>query len=89
MQMAVTAGLWLLATCIAIPVAVALYKTGKPVRRLLGSGVQGLCAMAAVNIAGAFTGVSIGLNAFTGACALALGIPGIIGVLVLKMIFGV
>lgn len=89
MQIILSVGLWVLAGLISIPVAVALYKTGKPVRRLVGSGAQGLCAMAAVNIAGAFTGVSIGLNAFTGACALALGIPGIIGVLVLKTIFGI
>ncbi|MCL2488799.1 MAG: pro-sigmaK processing inhibitor BofA family protein [Oscillospiraceae bacterium] len=81
-----TIGLWILAGLICGAVFAALIKTGKPVRRLVGSGVQGFCALAAVNVAGAFTGVSLGINLLTGACALVLGIPGIIGLLVIKAI---
>ncbi len=73
----------------ALAVAVALVRTGKPVRKLIGSGVEGLCALAAVNVAGAFTGVSLGLNLFSGLCCLVLGIPGVVGLLLLKLIFKV
>lgn len=55
--------------------------------RLAGSGAQGICALAAVNIAGAFTGVSLGLNLFSGLCCLVLGIPGVVMMLILKLIF--
>ncbi len=75
-----------LAAGIALAVLVALFKTKKPVRSLVGSGAQGVCALAAVNIAGAFTGVSIGLNLFTGIGCVVLGIPGVVAMLVLKLI---
>ena len=45
--------------------------------------------MAAVNVAGAFTGVSLGLNLLSGLCCVVLGIPGVIALLVLKVIFNV
>ena len=72
---------------IVLAVAVALFKTGRPVRGIVGSGAQGICALAAVNIAGAFTGVSLGLNLFSGLCCLVLGIPGVVGMLFMKLIF--
>lgn len=72
---------------VAIAVGVALLKSGKPVRGLLSSGVQGVCALAAVNVAGAFTTVSLGFNLLSGLCCLVLGIPGVITLLVLKVIF--
>ncbi|MCL2884976.1 MAG: pro-sigmaK processing inhibitor BofA family protein [Oscillospiraceae bacterium] len=64
----------------------ALAKDGKPVRRLLSSGLQGLCALAAVNVTGALTGVSLGLGFFSTVCCVLLGIPGVIALLVAKMI---
>ena len=73
----------------AVAVAVAAIRTKRPVRTLVGSGVQGLCALAAVNVAGAFTGVSLALNVFTGACCVGLGIPGVIALLLEKTILGV
>ena len=72
---------------VVLAVAVALFKTGRPVRGIVGSGAQGICALAAVNIAGAFTGVSLGLNLFSGLCCLVLGIPGVVGMLFMKLIF--
>lgn len=72
---------------IAVAVAAALFRTKKPVRSLVGSGVQGICALAAVNVAGTFTGVSLGLNLFSGLVCLVLGIPGVIGLLLLKLLF--
>ncbi len=70
--------LWLLIT---------LFRNGRPVRRLLGGTLQGTCALAAVNVAGAFTGVSLGLNWLSGVACAALGVPGIITLLLLKVIF--
>ena len=72
---------------IALAVAVALFRSGRPVRGIVASGAQGVCALAAVNIAGAFTGVSLGLNLFSGLCCLVLGIPGVAGLLFMKLIF--
>lgn len=72
---------------IALAVGIALFRSGRPVRGLVGSAAQGICALAAVNIAGAFTSVSLGLNLFSGLVCVVLGIPGVIALLVLKLIF--
>lgn len=72
-----------------IAVGTAAFKTGRPIRSVIGSGIQGLCALAAVNVTGAFTGVSLGLNLFSGACCVVLGIPGVIALLVEKIILGI
>lgn len=74
----VVCGVWLLVTA---------FRNGRPVRRLLGGTLQGACALAAVNVAGAFTGVSLGLNWLSGATCMALGVPGVITLLLLKAIF--
>ena len=71
---------------IAAAVMIAMFKTKRPVRAFLGSGAQGVCALAAVNIVGAFTGVSLGLNLISGIFCIVLGIPGVISLLVLKLI---
>lgn len=78
--------LYALGVALVIAVMVGLLRTKKPIRSLLGSGVQGICALAAVNVAGAFTGVSLGLNLLTGLSGLLLGIPGVITLLLLKLI---
>ena len=70
-----------------IVLAVALIGGGKPLRRLLGSAVQGWCAVAAVNGVGMFSGVFIGLNAFSMATSGVLGVPGVIALLLLKAVF--
>ncbi len=66
---------------------VALFRTGKPVRSLLGSTWHGACALAAVNVTGALTGVSLGLNWLSLVACASLGVPGVIGLLLLKLIF--
>lgn len=87
MNIGLIIGMWAAVAAIGLAVAVALFRTGKPVRRLVGSTVQGLCAIGVVNIAGAFTGISVGFNTFTAVCSAALGIPGVVGLLTLKIIF--
>lgn len=71
-------GLWVLITA---------FRNGRPLRRLLGGTAQGACALAAVNVAGAFTGVSLGLNWLSAVACVALGVPGVITLLLLKAIF--
>ena len=78
---------WALTAAIAAWVLVTAVRNGKPVRRLLSSGAQGLCAWAAVNLAGAFTGVSLGLSWFSGAVCLLLGVPGVIALVLLQIVF--
>ena len=68
---------------------IAMMVCGKPLRRLLVSGTQGLCTLVAVNLTGAFTGISLGLGFFSGLCCLLLGAPGVILLLFLKVLFGV
>jgi len=72
---------------VAIAVFVALIRSRRPIRTLAGSGAQGLCALAAVNIAGIFTGISLGLNLVSVIACVVLGVPGVIALLVLKTIF--
>lgn len=79
--------LYAVAGCGGIALLIALFRSGKPLRRLCGGALQGVCALAAVNLAGVFTGVSLGINWFTlGVCG-TLGIPGVITLLLLKLIF--
>ena len=80
-------GLIAVGTAITQAVLIAAVRDGKPVRRLLLSGVQGLCALGLVDLAGAFTAVSLGLSWFTVAVCGVLGLPGVIGLLLLKLIF--
>ena len=76
-------------TVLSVRLLLTLIRTRRPVRRTLGSFLQGGCALAAVNVSGGLTGVSLGLNWCTfGVCA-ALGVPGVIGLLLLKVIFGI
>ncbi|MBR2405955.1 MAG: pro-sigmaK processing inhibitor BofA family protein [Clostridia bacterium] len=74
---------------LAVVLLAALFRSGRPVRRLLGSTLQGACALAAVDVVGAFTGVSLGINWLSGVACAALGVPGIITLLLLKLIFGI
>lgn len=65
----------------------AAVRSRKPVRRLLASGAQGLCALGLVNVVGTFTGVSLGVGWLTAGTCFALGIPGVVSLLLLKIIF--
>ncbi len=83
---------WVTAMCIGTVAAltvwliITLFRSGRPIRGALGSGVQGACALAAVNVTGALTGVSLGLNWLSAVACVALGVPGVIGLLLLQVI---
>ncbi len=68
-------------------IVVTAFRNGRPMRRLFGSTLQGACALAAVNVAGTFTGVSLGLNWLAGGTCMVLGVPGVVALLLLKAIF--
>ena len=69
-----------------VAVVIALLRTGKPLRIATASLIEGVCAMAAVDVVGIFSGVSLGFGWFSMACCAAFGIPGVISMLVMRMI---
>lgn len=69
---------------VAVAVFVAACFTKKPIRSLLTSAMQGICAMAAVNVLSVFSGVTVGLTVFTTYMATVLGLPGVITLLCLQ-----
>ena len=71
---------------IVLAVLIGAIRTKHPIKALFSSGIQGLCALAAVNIVGAMTGITVGLTAFTALVCLVLGIPGVATLLVLNTI---
>lgn len=78
---------WAVAAAVTLSVFIALVKGGRPVRGALSSGIQGFGALLAVNVAGIFTGVSVGVNALTAATCFLLGAPGVVALLLLKAVF--
>ena len=81
-----TTGMMIVGGVIALAVLVAACLTRKPVRSLFSSALQGICALAAVNVLSVFSGVTIGLTAFTTYMATVLGLPGVITLLCLQAI---
>ena len=51
------------------------------------SAVGGFLSLCAVNLSAAFTGVSLGFGWLSGATAVLLGVPGVIGLLALNALF--
>ncbi len=78
--------LWALAGIFGICLLVSAVRGGKPIRTLLSSATQGLCALGLVNLLGTFTGVSIGFSWLATGAGLILGIPGVIGMLLLNVV---
>ena len=81
---------WIALAAIAtLSVLIAAVKNKRLVRTVCASTVEGVCALAAVNVAGAFTGVSLGLNAFSVACCAIGGLPAAVSLVLVKWIFQV
>lgn len=70
----------------ALVVAAAAVKGRHPVRTALGSGVLGAATLGAVNLAGAYTGVTIALSYGTALIAVVLGLPGVLLMLLLRLL---
>jgi len=61
-------------------------KSEKGATSFIVSALQGIAAMCAVNLTGLFTGVTLAVNWYTISSFIVLGLPGVIGALVLKLI---
>lgn len=83
---------WMQVTLIAllvvttIAVFTAAVRTEKPLRRLFGSGLQGLGALTLVNITAGLTGVSVGFSWLAAGCCVLLGVPGVIGLVLMQIV---
>lgn len=64
-----------------------IFKSPKGGRSFFLSALQGIAALFAVNLSGMITGVSVALNYWTAGVSAVLGLPGVISLLIMKMIF--
>ena len=83
-----TTGLWVIGGAIALCVFIGACLTGKPLRALLGSALEGICALAAVNVFSVFSGVTLGVTTFSVVVSSVLGIPGVAALLVMQVLCG-
>ncbi len=62
-------------------------KSRRPVRHAVGGVLTGFCALAAVNLSGMITGVSLPISPLTIGVSGVAGIPGVTMMLILNLIF--
>lgn len=67
-------------------VLAALRRAKRPFTKALGSAVCGAAALGAVNLLAAYTGVALALNYATAFVAVVLGAPGVVLLLVLRLL---
>ena len=75
----------LLGAACLVAVGRAAAASRRPVRSILAGAVCGVAALAALALLAPYTGVSLPLNRFTGFVAAVLGAPGVIGLLLLRL----
>jgi len=83
-----TTGLWVIGGMIALAVLIGACLTRRPLRALCGSALEGICALAAVNLFSAFSGVTLGVTTFSVTVSSVLGIPGVATLLVMQVLCG-
>ena len=74
-----------LAVC-ALTVLIYMKKSGRFIKSLFVSAIQGFAALLAVNAAGTMTGVTLPLNAITLGSSAVFGTPGVIMNLIAQII---
>lgn len=74
------------AVCL-IAVCTALCRSRHPWRGAFLSAACGVGAMGAVNLFASYTGVGIAVNWFTAFAAVVLGAPGVVAMLILRVLF--
>ena len=79
---------WLLAAGIfrLLVVIQLAVRAKKPIQRAAGGVLVGLCALLAVNVTGAFTGVSLPLSPLSLGVAGTAGLPGVTLLLLLNLL---
>lgn len=75
----------LLGVC-ALP-ALILIRSGRFLRTLIFTALTGIGALAAVCWLGAYTGVLLTFNPFTAGVAGLMGVPGVLALLLLRIVF--
>lgn len=70
----------------ALTILIYMKKSGRFIKNLLVSAVQGFAALLAVNAAGTMTGVTLPLNAITLGSSAVFGTPGVIMNLIAQII---
>lgn len=70
-----------------VTVIVAMIRTRRPLHALGKSAATGFLSLAAVNVTGGLTGVSLGLGWLSVGVCTFLGLPGVVMLLFLKTIF--
>lgn len=65
----------------------ATARSKKPLRTALHTSLQGIAALTAVNLTGLITGVTLSLNAITVLFTLIAGLPGVVMLTFLKLIW--
>lgn len=80
-----TIGLFAALLSLACVVAAAM-KAKRPLLRALGSAACGAASLGAVNLLAGYTGVAIALNYATAFVAVVLGAPGVITLLLLRLL---
>ena len=70
----------------ALTVLIYMKKSGRFIKSLLVSAVQGFAALLAVNAAGTMTGVTLPLNAITLGSSAVFGTPGVIMNLIAQIV---
>lgn len=81
---------WYIAAALAaLFILIALIRSGHFLRCLVFSAVTGNAALLVISYLGAFTGVALGINLFTVGTATLLGIPGVLAMLLIRLLFSV
>ena len=81
-----TAAVVVLIIC-AAAVLTAMYRSGHFFKSLFTTAIQGIASLAAVNITGLLTGVTLSLNWYTILTVSLFGLPSTIALTILKFIF--
>lgn len=82
---AIAAGVWL--TVYVILLLYFAFASGKPFRVLFVNALLGLASFLAVDLTARFSGVYLPLNPWTAGTAAGMGLPGVFGLLILRLIF--
>ena len=71
----------------SLAVVISMFKSEKPISSLVKSAFQGIISLIAVNVTGLATGVVISVNWYTLGAVSVFGLPGTIGLTLLKFVF--
>lgn len=72
-----------------VAVLVCAARTARPVRTVLLSVLAGIAVLALLSLTGSFTGLRLPVNGWTVACAGAAGVPGVLLMVLVRMLWGI